>query len=131
MFAKLAQSLGFDRRHAAPSAAIAAHCNDNHPARPLATISQCAPRQALVCGWRQAPVTGRLECSEGWSRRAAPAWPACSGWRRREMEVSMDEQPRGSCPAAQRLGAAAGTPTRIKSETRPAAVHSGRGGGDA
>jgi hypothetical protein len=62
MFAKLAQSLGFGRRHAAPSAAIAAHCNDNHPARPLATISQRAPRQALVCGWTQAPVTGRLEC---------------------------------------------------------------------
>jgi hypothetical protein len=59
MFAKLAQSLGFGRRHAALSKA--APCNDNHPARPLATISR-APRRALVCGWRRAPVTGRLEC---------------------------------------------------------------------
>jgi hypothetical protein len=50
MFAKLAQSLGFGRRHAALSKA--APCNDNHPARPLATISR-APRRALVCGWRR------------------------------------------------------------------------------
>ena len=41
MFAKLAQSLGFGRRHAALSKA--APRNDNHPARPLATISR-APR---------------------------------------------------------------------------------------
>ena len=59
MFAKLAQSLGSGRRHAA--LLTAAPCNDNHPARPMATISR-APRRALVCGWRRAPVTGRLEC---------------------------------------------------------------------
>ena len=61
MFAKLAQSLGFGRRHAAPSAQSLRIATTIIP-RPLATISQHAPRQALVCGWRQAPVTGRLEC---------------------------------------------------------------------
>jgi hypothetical protein len=45
--AKLAQFLWFGRRHAAPSAPIAAHGNDNHPARPLATISRHAPREPL------------------------------------------------------------------------------------
>jgi hypothetical protein len=62
MFAKLAQSLGFGRRRPAASAPIAAHCNDNHPVRGLAPISQRAPRCALVCGWRRTPTTGRLEC---------------------------------------------------------------------
>jgi hypothetical protein len=62
MFAKLAQSLRLGRRHAAPSAAVAAHCNVDHPVRGLAAVSQRAPRQAIVCGWRQAPVTARLEC---------------------------------------------------------------------
>jgi hypothetical protein len=62
MFAKLAQFQGLGRRHAVPSAAIAAHCNDNHPVRRLAAVSQRVPRQVLVCRWRQVPATGRHEC---------------------------------------------------------------------
>jgi hypothetical protein len=61
MFAKLAKFEFFGRRHGLP-ATKAAHCNDNHPARRSDTVSQRAPRRVLVCGWRQAPATGRLEC---------------------------------------------------------------------
>jgi hypothetical protein len=60
MFAKLARFQGVGPRHAARSKA--AHSNDNHPVRRLATVSRQAPRRVLVCGWRQVPVTGRLEC---------------------------------------------------------------------
>jgi len=62
MFAKLAQFQGLGRRHAVPSAANAAPCNDNRPVRRLAAVSQRAPRQVLVCRWRQVPATGRHEC---------------------------------------------------------------------
>jgi len=60
MFAKLARFRGLGRRHAKLSKA--APCNDNHPTRRSAAVSQRAPRRLLVCGWRQAPATGRLEC---------------------------------------------------------------------
>jgi hypothetical protein len=60
MFAKLARFHGLGHRHAALSKA--AHCNDNHFAHRLGTVSRRAPRRALVCGWRQVPTTGRLEC---------------------------------------------------------------------
>ena len=59
MFAKLAQSLGFGRRHPAASAPIAAHCNDNHPVRGFAPISQRAPRCALVSSRRSVPSRSR------------------------------------------------------------------------
>ena len=60
MFAKLAQSLGFGRRHPAAAAPIAVHCNDNHPVRGFAPISQRAPRCVLaVWGWRRTPHGSR------------------------------------------------------------------------
>jgi hypothetical protein len=62
MFAKLAQFNGFGRRHALLSAAKTAYANDNHPGRRAAAASPRARRQILVCGWRQVPATGRLEC---------------------------------------------------------------------
>jgi hypothetical protein len=60
MFAKLARFNGFGRRHALLSAAKTA--NDNHPVRRVTAASLRARRQILVCGWRQVPATGRLEC---------------------------------------------------------------------
>jgi hypothetical protein len=60
MFAKLARFNGFGRRHALLSAAKTA--NDNHPVRRVTAASPRARRQILVCGWRQVPATGRLEC---------------------------------------------------------------------
>jgi hypothetical protein len=60
MFAKLARFNGFGRRHALLSAAKAA--NDNHPVRRVMAASPRPRRQILVCGWRQVPATGRLEC---------------------------------------------------------------------
>ena len=60
MFAKPARFQGMGPRHTAPSKA--AHCNDNHPARRAGPVSQRALRRVLVCGWRQVPATGRLEC---------------------------------------------------------------------
>ncbi len=60
MFAKLAQFGAFGRRHASSFAAKGVHRND--PARRMATLSQRAMRPVLVCGWRQVPATGRLEC---------------------------------------------------------------------
>jgi len=62
MFAKLAQFNSFGRQHALLSAAKTASCNDNHPVRRPAAASPRARRQILVCGWRQVPATGRLEC---------------------------------------------------------------------
>jgi hypothetical protein len=60
MFAKLARFHGIGRRHAMLPQAT--HCNDNHPIRRLAAVSRRAPRRGLVCGWRPAPATRRLEC---------------------------------------------------------------------
>jgi hypothetical protein len=60
MFAKLARFQGMGPRHAAHSKP--AYCNDNHPVRRLATVALRAPRHVLVCGWRQVPASGRLEC---------------------------------------------------------------------
>jgi hypothetical protein len=60
MFAKLAQFKGFGRRHALLSAAKTA--NDNHPVHRVTVASPRARCQILVCGWRQVPATGRLEC---------------------------------------------------------------------
>ena len=62
MFAKLARFNGFGRRHALLSAAKTAYANDNHPGRRRTAASPRARRQTLVCGWRQLPATGRLEC---------------------------------------------------------------------
>ncbi len=62
MFAKLARFNGFGRRHALLSAAKTAHANDNHPVRRVTAASPRTRRQILVCGWRQVPATGRLEC---------------------------------------------------------------------
>jgi hypothetical protein len=62
MFAKLARFNGFGRRHAVLSAAKTAYANDNHPGRRVTAVSPRARRQILVCGWRQVPATGRLEC---------------------------------------------------------------------
>ena len=62
MFAKLAQFNGFGRRHALLSAAQIAHANDNHPVHRATAALPRARRQILVCGWRQVPATGRLEC---------------------------------------------------------------------
>jgi hypothetical protein len=62
MFAKLARFQGLGRQHAVPSAAMAAPCNDNRPVCRSVTASQLAPRRVLICGWRQVPATGRLEC---------------------------------------------------------------------
>jgi hypothetical protein len=62
MFAKLARFNGFGRRHALLSAAKTAYANDNYPGRRLTAASPRARRQILVCGWRQVPATGRLEC---------------------------------------------------------------------
>src|SRR5580700_4025432 len=62
MFAKLARFNGFGRRHALLSAAKTAYANDNHPVRRRTADAQRARRQILVCGWRQVPATGRLEC---------------------------------------------------------------------
>jgi hypothetical protein len=61
MFAKLARFHGLGRRRAA-SAVVAMHCNDNHPAVRLATVTRRAQRPVLACGWRRAAATGRLEC---------------------------------------------------------------------
>jgi hypothetical protein len=60
MFAKLARFNGFGRRHALLSAAKTA--NDNHPVRRVTAASRRPRRQILLCGWRQVPATGRLEC---------------------------------------------------------------------
>lgn len=68
MFAKLARFNGVGHRHAAPSKA--AYCNDNHPVNRWASVSR-PPRQALACGWRRVPATGRLECF--WQAVAADA----------------------------------------------------------
>jgi len=96
MFAKLARFNGFGRRHALLSAAKTAHANDNHPIRRVTATLPRARRQILVCGWRQVPATGRLECfwqvepsgeavaeEPGISRMigqssgcSAPTWPA-------------------------------------------------------
>ena len=62
MFAKLARFNGFGRRLALLSAAKTAFANDNHPVRRVTAASLRARRQILVCGWRQVPATGRLEC---------------------------------------------------------------------
>jgi hypothetical protein len=62
MFTKLAQFKGFGRRHALLSATKTAYANDNHPGRRPSAVAQRARRQILVCGWRQVPATGRLEC---------------------------------------------------------------------
>jgi hypothetical protein len=62
MFAKLARFNGFGRRHALLSAAKTAYANDNHSGRRPTAVAQRARRQILVCGWRQVPATGRLEC---------------------------------------------------------------------
>jgi len=62
MFAKLARFNGFGRRHALLSAAKTAYANDNRPVRRVTAVSPRVRRQILVCGWRQAPATGRLEC---------------------------------------------------------------------
>jgi hypothetical protein len=62
MFAKLARFNGFGRRHAVLSAAKTEYANDNHPGRRVTAVSPRARRQILVCGWRQVPATGRLEC---------------------------------------------------------------------
>ena len=59
MFAKLARFHGMGHRYAAPLKT--AYCSDNHPVHHLASVSR-PPRQALVCGWRRAPATGRPEC---------------------------------------------------------------------
>jgi hypothetical protein len=80
MFAKLAQFNGFSRRHALLSAAKTTNANDNHPVRRVTSASPRARRQILVCGWRQVPATGRLECF--WqvepSGAAAPEEPGIS-----------------------------------------------------
>jgi len=60
MFAKLARFHGLGRRQA--TLPKATPCNDNHPTRRLIAVAQRAPRQVLVCAWRQVPATGRLEC---------------------------------------------------------------------
>jgi len=60
MFAKLARIRGLGRRRAPPWQATP--CNDNHPTRHAAAISQRPLRRRLVRGWRQASATGRLEC---------------------------------------------------------------------
>jgi hypothetical protein len=57
MFTKHARFHGVSHRHAAPSKA--AYCNHNHPVLRLASRT---PHRGLVCGWRHAPATGRLEC---------------------------------------------------------------------
>ena len=62
MFAKLARFNGFGRRRALLSAAKTAYANDNRPGRRVTAASPRARRQILVCGWRQVPTTGRLEC---------------------------------------------------------------------
>jgi hypothetical protein len=62
MFAKLARFNGFVRRHALLSAAKTAYANDNHLGRRVTPAALRARRQILVCGWRQVPATGRLEC---------------------------------------------------------------------
>jgi hypothetical protein len=62
MFAKLARFNGFGRQHALLSAAKTAYANDNHSGRRPTAVAQRARRQILVCGWRQVPATGRLEC---------------------------------------------------------------------
>jgi hypothetical protein len=62
MFAKLAQFNDFGRRHALLPAAKTAYANDNHPVRRVTSALPRARRQILVCGWRQVPATGRLEC---------------------------------------------------------------------
>jgi hypothetical protein len=85
MFAKLARFNGFGRRHALPSAAKTAHANDNHPIHRVTAASPRARRQILVCGWRQVPATGRLECF--WqvepSGAAAAEEPGISRMKRR------------------------------------------------
>jgi hypothetical protein len=62
MFAKLARFNGFGLRHALLSAAKTAYANDNHPGRRATAAAPRTRRQVLVCGWRQVPATGRLEC---------------------------------------------------------------------
>jgi len=62
MFAKLARFNGFGRRHAPLPVAKTAYVSDNHPVRRVTAASPRARRQILVCGWRQVPATGRLEC---------------------------------------------------------------------
>jgi hypothetical protein len=90
MFAKRALFQGMNRRRTAPSAAKAPYCNDNYPGRRLDIASPRAPRRGLVCGWRQAPATGRLECI--W--QLAPVDPAAAeepgiswttGWLRKPL----------------------------------------------
>jgi hypothetical protein len=80
MFAKLARFNGFGRRHALLSAAKTAYANDNHPGRRPTAVAQRARRQILVCGWRQVPATGRLECFWQVERAgaAAPEEPGIS-----------------------------------------------------
>jgi hypothetical protein len=80
MFAKLARFNGFGRRHALLSAAKTAYANDNHPGRRPAAVARRARRQILVCGWRQVPATGRLECLWQVERAgaAAPEEPGIS-----------------------------------------------------
>jgi hypothetical protein len=62
------------------SAAKTAYANDNHPGRRPAAVARRARRQILVCGWRQVPATGRLECFWQVERAgaAAPEEPGIS-----------------------------------------------------
>jgi len=62
VFAKLARFNGFGRRHMLLSATKTAYANDNHLVRRATAALPRARRQILVCGWRQVPATGRLEC---------------------------------------------------------------------
>ena len=90
MFAKLAQFNGFGRRHPLLPAAKTAYANDNHPVRRPTAVAQRARRQILVCGWRQVPATGRLECF--WqvepAAAAAAEEPGISRLRRRGSSAS-------------------------------------------
>src|ERR1700730_3030991 len=50
------------RRHSMLAQAMPAHSNSNRSDRGLASSSQRARRQVLVCQWQLAPETGRPEC---------------------------------------------------------------------
>lgn len=63
MVTKLARFHIFGRGPEQRAGTVAEYCNDNRSVRRPVTNSQPMPRRILVCHWREAPLTGALECS--------------------------------------------------------------------
>jgi hypothetical protein len=84
MFAKFAKVRTFGTRRDAPGCGRPAYSNDNHPSARHSQAPPGSQRRMLVCRWRLAAESGRLECQ--WEvepadahGRLASQCPAISG----------------------------------------------------